>query len=920
MNTSDETPVTNTTADPEQASNLTTDPTNSFLLNFAIGFATFFIFLIFYDLLRYFFPGHCYYRSTAAPNPANNNYDGTPLQSPPRPSPNPFSWVIPTLRYPFDRLVETHGLDAAMYLRFLQTQARIFLALTIYSSLVLIPTYVTAKIDPNVVNPPSGLEKATLVNVPDKSSRLWVTLASEIAVLAIVLIFLYRDIVKYTEYRLRYRADNKRNPSNFAALVMDVPLQSRDQNYLFNVFNSIFPGQVVAVHPVRDAHHLLNIKMSYIAAVNKRQRAEQSTGPSNSPKSSPPDIDPPGINLAAAASSNIDSPDLNPQLPPTVNDDSEKPRLSSYINTPDVDRSVPNERPLDPHHVDSQVGHDLAKAVTISPTPKQLFPCEELSVSRLTGQPSSPGRFLSTTGSLPKKEFTATDETKQQHSRQFSESSDLPGGVQAPSLRLRALTRPDSNDIVQYDRQASQIRAVLADVEKDLDQYAPVTHAAFIVFRSRVATTCAVSTPIFPSLAGKCKVVRAPDPRAINWNRFNISRYTTRIREYISFTVLTSVTILWAIPSSFIQGLKSLSTLGDAFKLDGIESFVQNYPGFARFLEGVLPPVLLFLVLLIVPQVFRFIVSFERIPSAVSRENKVRNFLFFFYVMSNFVYQVSIGSFLSVLERITENPREILSFLSASVPRQHIFLVKYVLINSFLGSVFGILNMGRLLFRPLVISRAKTERDRIFADRLFADYPFAKMYALCMMISLISYVYSTIAPIMNAVALLYFCLAYLCSKQLLLYSHRPMFEGGGYLFRDAWTGLLIGLYVHQLSMIGIFSLKKATIQATLTAITLAFSVWFTVMCRLRFLPKIEYGSLLNQTPTDEEMGINDEIPKKFINMYIHPGLKPIEILENTEMDPATASLQRRESWRHSHHAASSALMLGIDSLDVIDVS
>lgn len=843
-----------------------TDQTLSFLTNFGIGAAVFMAVLVFYDILRHFFPGHCYCRFAAAMNPANYDYDGSPLQSPSRPPAFPLSWVLPTLQYPLEKLIETHGLDATMFIRFLLTQTRIFFALTIYSCIVLIPTYATGE-NGDGPNRYRGIERASLANVPDMSPRLWATLVSEIAVVSIILIFLYRDMAKFMQLRIRYRKDNKKTPSNFAILMMDIPPTARDPNYLFSVFNRIFPGQIVAVHPVRDAHHLLSLKARYITAVNKRRRAELSSAASNSPRSHRSEASTP---IAFVSS------------PPTEALSSECPHLDlSNISSPNIQRDnykQPRKKAKDLDGIEKVDNGNHSVAVTFSAstdfekkdTPEPVCHIDSARLSSSGGE------------SMGKRPCSC-----------FGPSRKIPRSNRSSpdaSPRLRALTRVDSGALMECDRQVERARNVVDDVEKDIEQSCPITHAAFVVFRSKVATTCAVTSPLFP-FTGNFKISRAPDPRAINWNRINISRYTTRIRAYISFGVLTAMTLLWTIPSSLIQALGKLEQLGKTLDRRGLpflKRFVEKNEGFARFLEGILPPILLFLVLLAVPQVMRFVVSFERIPSQIQAENKIRNFLFFFYVMSNFVFQVVIGSFLEKLEELVENPRNLVSLLSESVPQQATFLMKYVLINSFLGSVFGLLNIGRLLFRPFITWRAKTEREKTQADRLFAGYPFAKMYALCMMISLISYVYSTISPIINAVAFLYYSLAYLCTKQLLLYSHRPPFEGGGYLFRDAWTGLLIGLYVHQVSMIGIFSLKLAAVQALLAIISFVFSIWFTIVCRKRFFPFIDHGSLLEQSPTEEEAGLREEIPPGFVNMYVHPGLKPTEILETTNMDPSTA--------------------------------
>lgn len=900
----------------------TADRTNSVVTNLIIGTVAFLFILTLYDILRYFCPRHVFCRSFASPNPANNDYDGTPLQSPSLPRPWPLSWIPSTLSYPEEKLYQTHGLDVTMFVRLMATQARIFFALSIFTAIVLIPTYSTAASpDLNPQKPgvqgPRGIELASLANVQDMSPRLWVTLISELAVVLIILIFLYRDLVAYTKYRRRYRSDNCRNPSNFAILLMDIPTDRRDELNIFNLFNAVFPSQVVAVHLVRDAQHLLALKMKYVSAVNKRQRVERyvvAPDPPNVITDAPPHpnavVHPDSISAVeprvsatpASTPVTVDGADDVPQP-------SREPSFTAQACCicPKTTRKAPKEnaesdaRPA----ILNRRPCDLNSHVSDYPESYVTAPENVISVVRVSEDESHAGENATHNDddALRCTQHTNNCESpglNAQHATNVlpaTPTSQPPVQPSIASPRLRALMRSETNEILQYLRQEDKARNVVVDVERDLDYSAPVTHAAFIVFRTKVAATCAVTAPLFPDT--DCyQVVRAPEPRAINWTRITISRYTTRLRRYATFGVITALTLLWTLPSGFIQGLNSLEKLGELLKdkAPWLKEFVVNNKGLAHFLEGVLPPLLLFLVLLVVPLLTRFIVSFERIADNVRAEARVRNFLFFFYVMSNFVYQVTLGSFIKELQNIINNPRNIVSFLSTSVPTQATFLMKYVLINSFLGSALGMLNTGRLLIRPIILCRAKTDRDKMLGDRSFADYPFAKMYALSMMIALISYVYATIAPIMNIVALLYFSIAYLCSKQMLMYSHRPFFEGGGFLFRDAWTGLLIGLYVHQMAMIGIFSLKKAAAQATFAILSLGMSLAFTLHCRRKFFGHIEHGVLLDQRIRDVDHGnlevdnLRDDIPPHFPDMYIHPGLKPVRALEDMTMDPVTTPM------------------------------
>lgn len=779
----------------------------SFLIHFCIFASVFALGVIFYDILRLIAPGHCYYRAKAAHYRSDDSYDGTPLQSPPRPRSYPLAWVWSTLNYPFVDLIVTHGLDVAMYIRFLQTQTRVFFILAVFTCLTLVPLYVTSDsslIDQNLK--PTDLELASLANIPDKSIRLWGTLLAEVVVTTVVLVFLFWDLQEYTKQRILYRSQSVNNPSNFAVLVMDIPKKDRCESRVFNFFNAVFPGQVAAVNMVRDAGKLLAMKTNLIFLLNRQRLYE---------------------------------------------------REHQNVEEADIEDSEPEPISVAPLALSYSIDHDVFSAYF--DTASNVYNNQLTVDSARRVQDSNPD--------LPNMSRRNSSQTDDRRS----------GRVMSTQSRGRPTEQMEIN------RKVEIAKSVIQQNEATLDEHASVSHAAVVIFRSQAATTFASCAPIF-SNADQWVVSRAPNPRAMNWNRVFITRYTTRVRKYVSFAVLTAMTILWAVPSFFIQVLGDLKEFGkildDGENISGVSQFVSDYPEFSQFLMTFVPPVLLFLVLLAAPQVFRLVIQLERLPSQVHVEDKVSDFLFFFFVMSNFVYQVSVQSVLLLLVKLEDIPNGVLEILSTAVPKKATFLMQYVVINSFMGNVAALINTGRLVFRPLVKWRAKTDRDNMMANRIFADFPFAKMYALCLMISLIALVYSTIAPIFNVVSFLYFGLGYLCTKQVLLYSHRPMFEGGGYLYRHAWTGVLIGLLVHQLIIVTIFFLKKAVYQAIFSCLFLVVSVVFYFETHQMFASRIEDGSILSQIEVDNHLdgSVIHEVSSRFIGMYIHPGLRSLESL------------------------------------------
>lgn len=692
---------------------------------------------ILFDVLRYFFPKIYFYREIASKLPENNDYDGKPMYAPPRPSNWPFAWIKPVLWYPEETFIRTHGLDAALFIRFLKINCFMFGFLSIWALVVLLPVYATAgnkdvrlRTGARVVE---GVQILSLSNVKDKDWRLWITLVSELLVVTVITFFIRKEMHNHKTYRLAYRADSSRNPSNYAIMVLDVPQESRTEELIRKFFVRCLPGEVREVYHLRDAENLVNAKSKIIAAMKAREKDQ--------------------FRLIKAAHAH-----------------------------PDKDHAK----------LEDAVIESLAK---------------------------------------------------------------------------------------QKDAEIAH-KEMLANI----DEHCPLTHAAIVMFYSKRAATVAASTPLWNN-ASEWKIERAPEPKAVNWNRIEITSYTSLIRSLITMFLVTLFAVFWFGPVACIQALGKLNKLakdfpGVTFLGDLVESTNTDAKNFVAFVENILPVLLLFIILQLVPMLFRFIIGFERIAGCGAFEGKIRSHLFVFYVMSNFFYVVITGSVLQQLKAMLNDPRKIVSILSKTVPAQATFLMKYVLINSFLGSAMGLLNAGRLLIRPFLMMGARTTRAKKGADAIFSEYPLFKMYALTQMIALISIVYSTIAPLICVVATIYFGIAYATTKFVIMYSHRPFFESGGHMYPGAWYSILFGLYLHQFVLIGIFSLKLAAAQATIAILTMFLTLGFSVYCFKSFFRIARHGSLMDQLDADDRAGFTDRIPEEFIQFYVHPGLQPMTDTED----------------------------------------
>lgn len=255
----------------------TTDSdTTALYMNLAVGVPTICICLVVFDFFRRKVPS--VFESRRVLNGARHplDYHGKRVYSPPPPSNHWLGWVRPVLHLELDTVAQTHGLDTALFLRFMRSMMMLFAALSILCCGALMPVYYTGSNRHLPEGDPArtlGVQRLSLSNVSsDDSWRFWYTLVFEFLVASAVCYVLYNDFEVYGAQRRRYRSAD--NPANFAVLVQDIPLESATEQGVFDYWDRMFPGEIARVHHVRNDTKLAKKIARFWTAVTKRERAE----------------------------------------------------------------------------------------------------------------------------------------------------------------------------------------------------------------------------------------------------------------------------------------------------------------------------------------------------------------------------------------------------------------------------------------------------------------------------------------------------------------------------------------------------------------------------------------------------------------------------------------------------------------------
>lgn len=444
--------------------------------------------------------------------------------------------------------------------------------------------------------------------------------------------------------------------------------------------------------------------------------------------------------------------------------------------------------------------------------------------------------------------------------------------------------KPNSSKVDSINYWASQQRHYsdkIRNYQQDAQHaHAKPTRTAFVVFKDRRTAAAAAQTNYAES-PGEWTVSWAPEPNAVNWSSLGIPVSQSLIRTTITILASFALTIFWIIPVSFIMGLSNLRELS-ALKIGGSQPFtflkgMQDWnPTVLGIIEGFLPPVILSVFLGLVPTFLRIFVSVQRVPSLAVLDRRVRDWYFNFVVFSNFLFVLAAGSLINKLPQIVQTPGELANFLASSAPRQGAFITNFVLLKALSETPKEILQIGRLVVRFIMVKFiAKTKRQRDKVEVGNSEFVYLRHYAISQLIVLLGFIYCTISPYIIPACFLYFAVMFVVMKYNLCYTLWNSYGSGGDFYGGALYGVWTGLFLHLVTMIGLFGVNKNPAQSVLIIIPAAAMIAFLIHLLTTYTRIAEHGSSLTVMRQIEELNGDDRIPDEIAEKYVHPGLVPL---------------------------------------------
>lgn len=440
------------------------------------------------------------------------------------------------------------------------------------------------------------------------------------------------------------------------------------------------------------------------------------------------------------------------------------------------------------------------------------------------------------------------------------------GGTMGEWGRENFGMKPVKKDALEYwpmrlDRLREEI---LKETEITRSKTVP---CAFVTFRNRRSQVVASTTMINHDLT-TWHTSPAPAPPTIFWANVRWRTWERSFRTKIIWVLFAVMCMFYLIPIGAIQAIVNVSLLKKItpFKQLLRITFVN------AIIVSILPGLVLKIFLALLPLILKIMNKKAGMQSLAEIDYGVFTKFFIFQVITVFFGSFVVGSFFSQFNQWVSNPGSAVNLIGTAVPQTAGFFLTYMAVLTFIGTPMNALQIVGLVIFTLKSKTAGTHeaKQRAWSEQ-YATY--GNEMAFHTMAILLGLVYCVIQPVMAAMVLLYFITAYAFAKYQSIYVMRPAYESGGLIWQKVHNQVVFSLLLAQLAMVGIFGIKKVVWAPIIIALTIPFTLIVNHIMKSTFGPPAQTLSFRGATDADsndEKESNGHQISEEDENDYVNP--------------------------------------------------
>ncbi|KAF7162644.1 hypothetical protein CNMCM5623_007869 [Aspergillus felis] len=400
-------------------------------------------------------------------------------------------------------------------------------------------------------------------------------------------------------------------------------------------------------------------------------------------------------------------------------------------------------------------------------------------------------------------------------------------------------------DTIDYCRKEVARLNLEIEIDQQHPEKFPLMNSAFIQFNHQVAAhmACQAVSHHLPKQMAPRIVEISPDD--VIWDNMSMKWWERYLRTFGILTIVCAMVVGWAFPVAFTGLLSQLSYLENAFKW---LSWLSKLPDWLiSAIQGILPPLFLAILMALLPLILRFLCRAQGSHTGMAIELTVQNYFFAFLFVQLFLVVAISSSFSTIIDNVT-NVTSWPELLAQNIPSSSNYFFSYMILQALsvsagaLVQIFGLISW--FILAPLLDNTARKKWGRTTNLNQMQWGTFFPVYTTLASIGLI---YCVISPLILVFNIITFSLFWFVYRYNTLYVTKFRFDTGGLLFPRAINQLFTGLYVMELSLIGLFFLVRDVDgnvacegQAICMIVVLILTIGYQILLNEAFSPLIRY--------------------------------------------------------------------------------
>ncbi|KAI8989431.1 hypothetical protein BDB01DRAFT_848605 [Pilobolus umbonatus] len=318
----------------------------------------------------------------------------------------------------------------------------------------------------------------------------------------------------------------------------------------------------------------------------------------------------------------------------------------------------------------------------------------------------------------------------------------------------------------------------------------------------------------------KFQVRLSPAPHDLIWANLGLENKEKKAKRWIGHLFFIVFVFVWMIPMGALSATSNVLNL--IRLIPNSEDFIKNNEALMGVITSYFSPIMMAIFFFLLPIIFRFVSRAQGYWTNTTLDRKVLTKLYIFFIINNLLVFTLTSMLIGIFGQIQalfrtgsfpsdDNIVDYVMQIAKNISEVSSFWINFVCLKS-LG-----LTMDLAMLIPLLkitirkfFTRPSPRELREMAKPPEFNYP--QSYNLLLFFFTIALIYSAMSPLILPFAFLYFVVASIVYKYLLMYIYITKSESGGKLWPVLFQTVMTSVVFFQVIMIVILALKGGYLQ------------------------------------------------------------------------------------------------------------